>query len=79
MGALIAIPPGALKLPDNRDWTNRFEIHSATSDRVYVVAQHKEKRHWGCSCPGWRRFRRCHHLEELGIPPNETPYEALLR
>ena len=79
MGALIPIPPGTLKLPDNRDWTNRFEIHSATSDRVYVVAQHKDKRHWGCSCPGWRRFRRCHHLEELGIPPNETPYEALLR
>ena len=26
-------------LPDNKLWKNRFEIHSATSDRVYIVSQ----------------------------------------
>lgn len=65
-----------LKLADKKDWTNRFEIASETSDRLYVVAQHKDKRHWGCSCPSWKVRRYCKHLEALGLPANERPYEA---
>ena len=62
-------------LPDNRDWTNRFEIHSETSDRVYIIAQHKTKRHFGCSCPSYRVRRSCKHLLTLGLPCHEKPIE----
>jgi hypothetical protein len=61
------------KLPDLKGWTNRFEIRSATSDRVYVVAQNIEKRYMGCSCPGWRIHRTCKHLKALGLPGHEQP------
>ncbi|MBA3712363.1 MAG: hypothetical protein H0W76_07915 [Pyrinomonadaceae bacterium] len=69
----------AMQLRDNDQWENRFEIHSETSNRVYIIAQHKKKRHWGCSCPSYRTRRRCKHLEDIGLPTNETPYEALIR
>lgn len=65
-------------LPDNAQWTKRFEIRSQTSDRVYVVAQNKQKRHFGCSCPGWRRYRKCKHLEVLRLPCYERPFEVNL-
>ena len=76
---VIYAPPDALKLPDNNQWTNRFEIHSETSNRVYVVSQNKKGRHWGCSCMGWIRFKHCKHLRALGIPADMQPYEALLK
>ena len=69
----------SLMLPDNVQWHNRFEIYSETSNRVYVIAQHKKRRHWGCSCPSYRTRRRCKHLEEIGLPTNEVPHEALIR
>jgi len=64
-----------VSLPDSKDWQLRFEIRSESSDRIYIVAQHKKKRHWGCSCPAWRTRRYCKHLEALGIPTHERPYE----
>jgi len=60
----------------NNQWINRIEIKSETSNRVYVVAQHAERRSWGCSCPGWRRHRHCKHLERLGLPSSEEPFEV---
>jgi hypothetical protein len=72
------VVPADSVLEDVRDWTNRFEIHSQTSDRVYIVAQHKTKRHWGCSCPGWRRFRNCKHLDALRLPNYCKPCEVSL-
>lgn len=57
-------------------WINRIEIKSETSNRVYVVSQHTAKRHWGCSCPGWRAHRQCKHLEQLGLPCGEVPFEV---
>lgn len=62
-------------LPDNDQWQFRFEIQSESSDRVYVIAQNKKKKHWGCSCPAYRTKRTCKHLEALNIPGKETPYE----
>jgi hypothetical protein len=56
-------------------WVNRTEIRSETSDRVYVVSQHATRRYWACSCPGWRAHRRCKHLEQLGLPAGEQPFE----
>lgn len=63
-------------LPDTDQWQNRFQIHSESSNRVYVVAQHRKKRHWACSCPGWKIHRNCKHLRALQIPCKEQPYEA---
>ena len=52
-------------LPDTTQWINRFEIHSSSSNRVYVVAQRANKTEWGCSCPGWRIHRSCKHLKSI--------------
>ena len=62
-------------LPDNKQWENRMEIKSSTSDRLYIVSQNIKKRHWGCSCPAWRIRRTCKHLLELGLAPYEQPQE----
>ena len=80
MASLAVIHPqrGAI-LEDNRQWTNRFQVHSETSDRVYIVAQHKTSRFWGCSCFGWIRFHHCKHLRTLGLPGDHKPFEALLK
>ena len=68
------IPEHAVKLPDNDQWQNRFEIRSETSNRIYIVAQNKKKGHWACSCPSWRVRRTCKHLIALSIPCFEKPY-----
>ena len=65
-------------LPDNDKWENRFEVRSETSDRVYTIAQNKDNRYWGCSCPGWKRYRRCKHLIAINLPLNEEPYEVAI-
>lgn len=78
MSALVrqGLQRAGTKLPDNAQWTNRVEIRSATSDRVYVVSQNINKRHWACSCPGWKSHRNCKHLQNLGLPCFERPYEV---
>jgi hypothetical protein len=62
---------GKTHLPDNDSWTNRFEIKSESSNRVYIVSQNKSSGEWGCSCPGWRIMRngvrKCKHLSSLGL------------
>lgn len=68
----------ALRLPDNDQWQFRFHIKSESSNRLYVVSQHKAKRYWGCSCPGWKRNRHCKHLTALGIPGDQRPFEVNL-
>jgi hypothetical protein len=70
--------PGDLKLPDNDQWQFRFEIHSETSGRVYIIAQNKKYKHWACSCPGWRTHRKCKHLSAIGVPNYEKPYEVIV-
>ena len=65
-------------LPDSAQWQFRFSIESESSNRLYVISQHKKNKHWGCSCPGWKRYRKCKHLSALGLPGNEQPYEVNL-
>ena len=62
-------------LPDSQIWTNRLEIKSESSNRLYIIAQNKTKRHWACSCPGYRTRRKCKHLATLGLPAFEQPHE----
>lgn len=69
--------PSRSRLPDNAVWENRFEVRSETSDRIYIIAQNKAKRHWGCSCPAYRTRRHCKHLRSLALPAHEQPYEVL--
>lgn len=66
-------------LPDNAVWTNRFDIKSESSDRLYRIAQNKKKRYWACSCPAWITRRSCKHLSAMGLPGNEEPFEAMLK
>lgn len=73
---VLKTPINSIALPDNNLWQNRFEIRSQTSDRIYIVAQNKKKRHWSCSCPGWRRYRHCKHLQIIGLPCFEKPHEV---
>jgi hypothetical protein len=63
------------KLADNAQYINRTEIKSASSNRLYVVAQHRTTRGWSCSCPSWKVRRRCKHLETMGLPTNSQPFE----
>lgn len=57
-------------LPDTQTHENRMEIKSASSNRIYVVAQSKSTGEWQCSCPGWvlkkaGKERTCKHLETM--------------
>jgi len=58
-------------LPDNGQYTNRFEIKSESSNRLYVIAQRKSDGVFCCSCPGWIRARNghsdrtCKHITSL--------------
>jgi len=77
-GMVIHRPPGSAILPDNSQYTNRFEIKSQSSNAIYTVAQSKSGRWWSCSCPGWIRHRKCKHLTALGLPGKQQPFEAAL-
>lgn len=70
--------PADVMLPDNKLWKNRFEIQSESSNRIYVIAQHKENLHFGCSCPAWRIHRKCKHLAALDLPLFEQPYKGTI-
>jgi hypothetical protein len=75
--ALIAKRMGnGVVLPDNDQWTNRFNIRSETSNRLYTVAQRKSDGSWGCDCPGWRRHRTCKHLSAI-VPALEAAERAM--
>ena len=68
----IRRPPGAISLPDKGDWELRFEIHSESSGRVYVISRNKHSGKWGCSCPSWITRRYCKHLQEgCGLSPSQ--------
>jgi hypothetical protein len=63
-------------LPENKLWTNRFQVKSETSDSLYTIAQNKSNRSWSCSCRGYIRHRHCKHLDAVGLPGNSIAYEV---
>lgn len=75
---VLRVPRGERRLPPNSLWENRFHIRSESSNRLYIVAQNKAKRHWACSCPSYRTRRYCKHLQAVGLPTGEKPYEVRL-
>src|SRR5271167_4353210 len=79
MNLALNIPFAYAPLPDNNEWTNRFEIKSESSDRIYRIAQNKKKRFWGCNCTGWISRKKCKHLTALGLPPDSMPFEPKLK
>ncbi len=62
MELIARVKKNSVALPDNAQWTNRFEIRSSSSNRIYVVAMNKATGKWGCSCPGYCSKRKCKHL-----------------
>lgn len=75
----VIYKPASELLPDNDQWTNRFKVKSASSNRMYTIAQNKKKRHFACDCPGWKRHRKCKHLEHLALPNYEQAHEIELK
>ncbi len=63
--AIVAEQIGSTLLPDNEQWTNRFQVKSQSSSSLYTIAQRRTDHSWGCSCPGWRNHRRCKHLTDV--------------
>ena len=72
----LALPNDAEQLPDNKCWTNRIQIKSETSNRLYIVAQNKSGRFWSCSCFGFLRHKHCKHLTTMKLPGNYKPFEV---
>jgi hypothetical protein len=58
----IRKPFGAITLPDNEQWEQRFQIRSESSNRLYTIARNKKTGKWGCSCPAYLTRRKCKHL-----------------
>ena len=61
---------GCRALEENKTHTNRFEIASESSNRLYIISQAKGTGEWQCSCPGWiikrpGKERTCKHLRAL--------------
>jgi len=77
--SLVIRVPQDRTMPDNAQYTHRFQIKSESSDRLYTVAQSKSGGWWSCSCPGWIRHKNCKHLTTLGLPGQHRPFEATLK
>jgi len=82
--AVVASQIGSTLLPDNDQWHNRFQIKSKTSASLYTIAQRRSDNTWGCSCPGWRNYRRCKHLTDVlqrlaGVATSEAYDQAVLK
>jgi hypothetical protein len=71
----VPIAYQAQRLTDNDQWIKRVRIISE-SGRAYIISQNKARRHWGCSCQGYRTRRQCKHLSRIGLPINEQPWEC---
>ena len=71
----LSIPRSQI-VESNAEWENRFEVQSTTSNRHYVVSQHRQLRHWSCSCPGWKHNGHCKHLEQLALPQDGIPHNV---
>lgn len=72
----IEVPKGGELLPDTNVWINRFTVPSDSSNSEYIVAQHRTRRFWACSCKGFTGHQKCKHLMRQGLPIKMEPFEA---
>jgi hypothetical protein len=53
-------------------WINPVTIKSETSSREYTVSELEingyPTKTYGCSCPGWKAYGHCKHLDSMGLP-----------
>lgn len=75
----LVLPADVELLPDNDQYTNRFDFVSGSGNK-YRIAQSISGRWWSCSCPSWKfnqnGKRLCKHMVELGIPGGYQPFEV---
>lgn len=67
-----ALPRGVARVePDDARWANKFEVKSASSNRLYRIAYDKSPGAgwYMCSCPGCISHGSCKHLENIGLHP----------
>lgn len=72
----IHVPIGGEILPDSNVWINRFTVPSDSSNSEYIVAQHRTRRWWACSCKGFTNHQKCKHLTRLDLGVYMQPLEA---
>lgn len=80
----LALPASVTLLPENTQYTNRFNLVSGSSGNEYLIAQRKfnpktgKGGWWACDCPsfkfGKRGAKMCKHLRDLGLPGNHQPF-----
>ena len=80
----LNLPASVDLLPDNSQYTNRFNLTSGSSGKVYLVAQRIFNPNtgkggwWACDCPSYKFGRRgskiCKHMRDLGLPGNHEPF-----
>ena len=63
--SIIVNKVGGVVLPDNQNYTNRFQIPNSSGERMYTIAQTKLNGVWMCACLGFRRHRHCKHLSAM--------------
>lgn len=61
-------------MKEDNQWQFKFQVKSQSSDKMYTISQHKEQKHWACSCKGWTTRRYCKHLDALDLPGGQVPY-----
>lgn len=62
--AKVASQNGWAVLPDSDQYIHRVEFAGSTGN-LYIVSYRKPTSEWCCSCLGWRRHRRCKHLDAM--------------
>lgn len=80
----LALPASVTLLPDNSQYTNRFNLVSGSSGNEYLIAQRQynpatgKGGWWACDCPSFKFGRKgakmCKHLRDLGLPGNHQPF-----
>lgn len=77
---VLYVPAGtAIDPKPYKGWQYRMEVQSETSDSIYVVSQNVKDKYWACTCFGFRRYKKCKHLEAMGLPCFHKPFEVQLK
>jgi len=76
LNALINQVSDSGLLPDTNTHKLRFDVRSASSNRLYRVSIRKSTNQPECGCPGFIRHRHCKHLDAIA-PTLKSAVELL--